>query len=160
MNCINDEIIQQYIDGEVKQGEIVLLEQHLKECAPCAERVKSQRDLSNKLKSAIDSLVDDPIEIPEFMPGNGKAHTTTFLRRNRKVFSISALIAAASLILFILVFRNGKEYGQNSPPLFMGTLEYEVDANRPAAQQPLLIHIANPDGSQFEYTIDLPKTKQ
>ena len=69
MNCINDEIIQKYIDCEVKQDEIVLLEQHLKECTSCSEKVELQRDLSNKLKSAIDSIVDDNIEIPAFKPG-------------------------------------------------------------------------------------------
>ena len=159
MNCINDETIQKYIDHEIKQGEIILLEQHIKKCTPCSEKVKLQRDLSKKLKSAIDTVVDDNIEIPTFKPDKGVTEET-FLKRNRNVFSISALIAAASLILFILVFRNGKEIGECDPHIFISTLEYEVDANQPVTQQPLLIHIAKPDGSQFDYVMDLSTTKQ
>lgn len=159
MNCINNETIQKYIDHEIKQDEIVLLEQHIKKCTTCSEKVSLQRDLSKKLKSAIDAVVDDNIEIPAFKPNKGITGET-FLRRNRNVFSLSALIAAASLILFILVFRNKKEIGECDPHMFISTHEYEVDANQPVTQQPLLIHIAKPDGSQFDYVMDLSETKQ
>jgi len=69
------------------------------------------------------------------------------------------LIAAASLILFILVFRNGKKIEKGEPHMFISTLEFEVDANQPVTQQPLLIHIAKPDGSHFDYVMDLSTTK-
>ncbi len=153
MNCISDEIIQKYIDGEIKHGEIVLVEQHLMECTPCYEKVDLHRSLSIKLKTVINSIVDDNIEIPIFETDKGIPEQT-FIKRNRYAISISALISAASLILFFAVFKNEKGINQNDHFLFIGNFDCEVDANQPATQQPLLIHITKPDGKQIDYIMN------
>jgi hypothetical protein len=153
MNCINEENIQKYIDGELKQPEIVLLEQHLNQCGPCSEKVGSQRSLSINMKSTINSLVDENIVIPAFEPSNHIVHQT-FIKRNKYVISISALIAAASLLLFFGIFRKGQNTKKDEQLLFISTLYYEVDANRPVTKQPLLIHITKPDGNQIDYIMN------
>ncbi|NOX46691.1 MAG: hypothetical protein GXO89_06910 [Chlorobi bacterium] len=105
------------------------------------------------MKKAINSMVDENIEIPAFEPGNHFVHQA-FIKRNRYAISVSALIAAASLLLFFGVFRKGQNTKEDRQLLFISTLYYEVDANRPATQQPLLIHITKPDGDQIDYILN------
>jgi anti-sigma factor RsiW len=139
-------MIQQYIDGELNPEEVAFIEQHLKGCNSCAARLESQRKLSKKLKSAIDSIVDDNIEIPTFETGKKLPR--------KPVFVIASMIAAACLVLFFVVFRNGESVQTANQISSAGIYPFEPDANQPLSGQPLIIHVAGPDGNQIDYIME------
>ncbi len=152
MNCINDELIQKYIDNEVPAEENVLIRKHIAECKSCADRVEYQLIISKSMKSAINSIVDDSIEIPEFEPGKKITVKPSSIRKHALL--MATLFVAACLVLFIIVFRNGKDIlteKQITPAIIYN---YEIDANQPLSEQPLIIHVAGPDGNQIDYVIE------
>ena len=152
MNCMSDEMIQQYIDGELKPEEVAFIEQHLKGCNSCTTRLESQRQLSNKLKSAIDSIVDDNIEIHAFETSKKLPLKPATIRK--PVFVITSMIAAACLVLFFVVFRNGEGVQTAKQISSVGIYPFEPDANQPLSGQPLIIHVAGPDGNQIDYIME------
>jgi anti-sigma factor RsiW len=149
---MSDEMIQQYIDGELNPEEVAFIEQHLKGCNSCTARLESQRKLSKKLKSAIDSIVDDNIEIPAFETGKKLPRKTVSTRK--PVFVIASMIAAACLVLFFVVFRNGESVQTANQISSAGIYPFEPDANQPLSGQPLIIHVAGPDGNQIDYIME------
>ncbi len=152
MNCISDELIQKYVDGEVPEDETVLIRRHLNVCKSCADRVEARIKTSENMKSAINSIVDDIIEIPAFEPGEKITEKPSLIRK--PVLIIATLAAAAFLVLFIIVFRNGKKTRTDGQISSFGISNYEFDANQPISRQPLIIHVAGPDGKKVDYIIE------
>jgi hypothetical protein len=153
MNCISDELIQKYVDGEVKQGETVLIEQHLFGCKSCTDRLYQQRKLSEELKLAICSIVDDNIDIPLFDPQKNRIEKPKF-RSTKTILLIPAFIVAASLVLFFMVYRNANDTQKVDRIPFASTCNYEFDANQPLSGQPIIIHTTDPEGNQNDYLIE------
>ena len=152
MNCISDEIIQKYIDGEVPEDESVLIKQHLESCKSCADRVEERIRLSENIKSAINSIVDNHQDIPAFDHGRKVSGKPSFIRK--PVFIIASTVAAACIVLFILVFRTEQKTPAQRQLPQVSIYNYEIDANKPLSGQPLIIHVAGPDGKQMDYVIE------
>lgn len=146
MTCINNEIIQKYIDGEATPKEIVRIEKHIIKCEKCALKVVNLRDMANKIKTAINLLAEDTIVIPSIAipPALNKKRSFTTRR-------IIYTIAAACILLFIVVISQKKE-PENQP---VTTIEpgfaLDIDANRPVSQQSLVITIIDSEGNVSEY---------
>lgn len=50
-NCHDiEKKFQSYLDGEMKSGELVLLEQHLDYCLPCDKKIEFEKKLRSLLK--------------------------------------------------------------------------------------------------------------
>ncbi|MDO9340839.1 MAG: zf-HC2 domain-containing protein [Bacteroidales bacterium] len=148
MNCIHDDIIQKYIDGEANPEEITLVEKHIAICNTCAVKIENQRRLATNVKKAINLLAKDSIEIPKFAipPRHIKKHYLTTKR-------LSYIIAAACILLFVFVITQKKEMkNQNEIILEIGSA-MDVDANRPVTQLPLVISIIDAKGNISEYFI-------
>lgn len=149
MICINDDIIQKYIDGEVSPKEISLIENHIASCNNCAKRIENQRILSTYVKKAINLLSKDTIEVPKFeIPSkNIKKH---FLTPKRLYYTI----AAACVLLFVIVITQKKEIKNDDEiKIDIGSI-MDVDANRTVSQLPLVISIIDSKGNISEYIIN------
>ena len=149
MICINDDIIQKYIDGEASPNEVSFIENHLASCNKCVIRIENQRRLSTYVKKAINLLSKDTIEVPKFeIPSKSiKRH---FLTPKRLYYTI----AAACVLLFVIVITQRKEIkNDNEIKIDLGSL-MDVDANRTVSQLPLVISIIDSNGNISKYIIN------
>jgi len=149
MICINDDIIQKYIDGEATPDEVSLIENHIAACNNCVIRIENQRKLSTYIKKAIPLLSKDTLEVPKFeIPTkNIKKHLLTPKR-------LYYTIAAACVLLFIIVITQKKEIKNDDEiKIDIGSI-MDVDANRTVSQLPLVISIIDSKGKISEYIIN------
>ena len=148
MICINDDIIQKYIDGEATPTEVSFVENHIASCNKCVLRIENQRRLSTNVKKAINLLSKDSIEVPKFeIPSkNIKKH---FLTPKRLYY----IIAAACILLFVIVITQKKEMKNDDEIIIEIGSVIDVDANRPVSQLPLVISIIDSKGNISEYFI-------
>lgn len=149
MICINDDIIQKYIDGEATADEVSLIEIHITECNNCVRRIENQRRLSTYVKKAITLLSKDTLEVPKFeIPAkNIEKHLLT---PNRLYYAI----AAACVLLFVIVITQKKEIKNDDEiKIDIGSI-VDVDANRTVSQLPIVISIIDSKGKISEYIIN------
>jgi hypothetical protein len=146
MNCIDDQLLQKYIDGECTENERAAVKLHLSVCLDCLQKHTEMEKLSAGIKGAINSLTIENIEIPAFTYGAARP-----LNRNFKPILYS--LAAASILLFVLLIVEKK----NEPPqkiiTIVQSVPAEVDANRPAGEQDLVIEVYDDKGQCSEYFI-------
>jgi hypothetical protein len=149
MICINDDIIQKYIDGEATPDEVSFIENHIASCNNCVLRIENQRRLSTNVKKAITYFSKDTIEVPKFeIPKkNIKKH---FITLRRLYYSI----AAACVLLFVMVITQKKEIKNDDEiKIDIGTI-MDVDANRTVSQLPIVISIIDSKGKISAYIIN------
>lgn len=148
MICINDDLIQKYIDGEASLKEVSLIENHIASCNNCVKRIEDQRILSTSLKKAINLLSEDNIEIPIFR-NHSKSNKKHFLTTKKLYY----IIAAACILLFVIVITQKEEMKNNDEiKIDIGSI-MDVDANRTVSQLPLVISIIDSKGNISEYII-------
>lgn len=145
MNCLSDEIIQMFIDGELTEKEQVQVVVHLQVCKKCAEHLAVQRELSLNCKASISSLVDELTEIPDFIQaGKKKALSKKVLYR-----FIYPLAAASILLLFLLLPFN--ENNEDGTEIFaFSNVSGEIDANLPISDQEIEIYFYDENGKMID----------
>lgn len=141
MNCLKPNIIQMYMDGETSQKEVELIEKHLSECNDCKERLKNQRFLSEKIKSAMNLLVKDPVEIPEW--------SKPVRKTRRLTTAVVSAISATCVVVIILLFAHPREQINIAR---IGVVP-EVNANKPASAQDMVIQVIDEKGNITEYDL-------
>jgi hypothetical protein len=147
MNCINEQLIQEYIDGECSVYEAKQIEQHLSICSECARQHGTMKRLAKEIKLAINDLNIDSIVIPTFTPRFKK---TTQKPIKYIIYSLSA----ACIILFILFFVDKKYHSNQKETIIVQCITREVDANRPATEQEFVIEVLDDKGKSSEYFIE------
>ncbi len=147
MNCIDEQLLQKYLDGECTENEKTVVKQHLAGCTVCAYALAEKEELSVEIKRAINSLAIENIEIPAFKKTN-----TTSTGKNLKLTIYS--LSAACILLFILFFVDKKiEFNQKEITIVQ-CIPREVDANRPASEQEFVIEVYDGKGNYTEYLIE------
>lgn len=148
MICINDDIIQKYIDGEASPDEVSFIEIHMASCKKCVIRIENQRRLSTSLKKAINLLSKDSIEIPKF-----EIHSKNIKKHSLTPKRLNYIIAAACILLFVVVITKKKEMKNDDEiKIEIGSV-MDVDANLTVSQLPLVISIIDSKGNISEYFI-------
>ncbi len=145
MKCLDDELLQVFFDGECSDEEAIELKLHLRACQHCRHRYEALQTRVNSIHQAFGMLCSDTIDIPT-IPLSEPAKKRIPLNRKFLV----PLLAAASILLFILIF-NTKEHNnmtgdQMSQSCFIG----ELDANKPVYQQELSFTAISPEGKVSE----------
>ena len=148
MICINDDIIQKYIDGEASQKEVSLIEKHIASCNNCVKRIENQRKLSASLKKAINLLSKDTIEVPKFKIPS-KSNKKHYLTQKRLYY----IIAAACILLFVIIITQKKEMKNDNEIIFEIGSVMDVDANRTVSQLPSFISLIDSKGTISEFFI-------
>lgn len=146
MNCIEEQLLQKYIDRECTENEKVVVEHHLAHCTECRQRLTEKTKFSEQIKKRINSLTIENIEIPVFRirkPASGK-----------KLKIILYGISAASIILFILFFVEKKNELDSNRITILQSMPLEIDANRPASEQDFVIQVFDGKGGCSEYIIE------
>lgn len=149
MICINDDLIQKYIDGEASPKEVSLIENHIASCNNCVKRIENQRILSASLKKAINLLSKDVIEIPKFkIPA--KSNKKHYLAPKKLYY----IIAAACILVLVIVITQKEEIKNDDAIIIEIGSVMDVDANRTVSQFPLVISIIDSKGNISEQIIN------
>lgn len=147
MKCINNELIQRYIDGETAQQKTEWIASHLRTCAECARRVEEQRAFIALLKNRLRPPFESPasFESPPFvMPYRPTRRFTLHLSSaNRKYIVYAASVACVLLLLFFV--HPKKEKTEEMKLLFL--LESDFDANKPVLEQDLMLYLIDTEGN-------------
>lgn len=146
MNCIDEQLLQKYIDGECTENEKAVVKQHLSGCSVCIRKQVEMEKLSFGIKQSINSLTIEKIEIPTF-----KIKKTTS-RKNFKIIIYS--LSAACILLFILLFVDKKYEINQKQMTIVQSIPREIDANLPANQQDFVIEVFDGKGGCSEYLIE------
>ena len=115
INCINELLIQRYIDQELGNSERIRIEQHLVDCADCRVAIQKQREWTIEVKSALGKATVRPNEIPDFRM------ETVIISRNRTNRVIYSLMKIAALIVFI--FGGAYLLTRKQTPVYQPTIE-------------------------------------
>lgn len=151
MNCIEEELIQRYIDGELDAGESQRIEHHLAVCPTCAGLVDRQKQLAGSMKSAIGELVKEPVIVPPFVVPTKKK--PAFRSSQRKLI---LALSAACLVAFVVLVWNHNQHEKLSMDdeiTILGKTDWPVDANQPIGQQGLKVNLIDPEGNITEYVL-------
>lgn len=149
MSCIDDELVQKFIDGEASTQEVKLINQHISECRVCTEKIDKQKKLAIRIKEAIDMLVVDEVELPKFnYPAQNNRSVNTIIRRFLYVLS-----AACVLFFAIWVSDNGQQVEMEEVVLY-NNVDWEYDANKPITDQQMIIKVIDADGNVSEYPFE------
>jgi hypothetical protein len=140
MKCINAATIQKYIDGETNEKERVNIEEHIKNCAFCADRMEQQRTFAGHLKRAIGQWGIDPASIPEFVAPN--LSKRRFIKKNKYYIYATAAAACIAFLVFFMFPKENQFYEYQMIYCFDG----DFDSNRPYSQQEMSIKIIDRNG--------------
>ena len=148
MKCVDDELIQKYIDGEAAQKETDFIENHIKSCSACAGNIETQRTLAAYLKKEVNRLVEDEktITIPKFVFPEAQVKT---VRRKINYWAYSA--AVACLLLFVATYFGFREEPKQPEYVFLFDIETEFDANKPMSQQDMTIKVIDLNNKTIDF---------
>ncbi len=149
MSCIDDGLIQKYIDGETTLSEENLIREHISGCEKCSGKIDAQGKLAISIKQTINSLGDIRHEIPELVipviPGQ---------KRRSKIRIITISLSAACVLFFALLFTVREKPQSDEEIILLNIPNREYDANRTVFQQQLIISVIGSDGTITEYLIE------
>jgi predicted anti-sigma-YlaC factor YlaD len=147
MKCIDDEVIQKYIDGETNSRETAEIEKHLANCSPCAQNIEEQRAFADAVKNRIENWSSQPVVVPEFV-----ATVVPKRKLNVKIrhYIYAASAACAALLLFFLISEHNGKNRENEIQLIY-TFVGDFDANRTISQQEMTIIVIDANGKIVEY---------
>lgn len=140
-NCVSEEVLQQYIDGELEQKETTLIKEHILKCQNCQSAIKEKKLLIDKLNNALNLVDEDKIEVPAF-----DASKTNIIKFHpgKRIYRWSAAAIFILLISFFLI-KNSQEPDVKLEYVFQ-EMNDEIDANKPWHEQTTTIYILNESG--------------
>ena len=147
MKHIDSELIQKYIDKEASKEEMAIVNEHLKSCVACRNAVDTQRKLATEIRSFINSLSEEVIEIPEFIKSGKKRK-----KQLRIIYLLNTGAASVACVLAFLLLYPKEKNMDNYERLFYNT-EFEFDANRSVTQQDIVIKVFDSEGNLSEYNM-------
>jgi len=147
MKCINDEMIQKYIDGEINVQETENIAKHAEKCAFCAQKIAKQRTFADYIKKEVENWGAEPVAIPEFV---APAVPRRRFNIKTKYYIYTASVAAACAILFVLFLLPPKQnHAENFQ--FVFCFDGDFDSNRPYSQQEMTIKVFDSNGRIVEF---------
>lgn len=147
MNCIEEQLLQKYIDGECTENEAAAVKQHLTYCPVCEQKYTEMELLSTGIRQSINSLIREKTEIPAFKNTNSRSS-----KKNLKLIIYS--LSAACILLFALFIVDKKIESPQEKMTIVQSIPMEVDANRLASDQEFVIEVYDGKGQRSEYLIE------
>ncbi len=134
MKCIDNELIQKYIDGEVSCREAEYIQSHIKTCNKCACRIEAQRAFAGELKKHIGFSAVQVVDIPEFVrPPMRKRRLSVKMKYSIYAASVACILA----LFFFIIPKKSNEEDLRLIYFFEGGF----DANKPVSQQEVMLLI-------------------
>jgi len=152
MKCVDNELIQKYIDGETNVQETAHIEKHLADCPQCARNVEAQRAFAEAVKRGFGSVGKQPVVIPEFVAPDIRKRK--FNPKIRYYLYAASAACAGFLILFL---HQGQEKTDlcptPTPPSIQMIYSFDgdFDSNKTVSQQEMKIIVIDANGKIVEY---------
>ena len=140
MKCINEEMIQKYIDGEANAKETINIEKHIENCSFCAQKIEGQRAFANHLKKEMNKLSYEPVSIPEFVAP--RFQRRRFIIKNKYIMYAATTAACIAFLVWFMLPKESKMSEYQMIYCFDG----DFDSNRPYSQQEMTIKIIDKNG--------------
>jgi len=155
MNCIDDELIQKYIDNETSHKETAYIEEHTSSCIKCKKAIDEQRTLAAEMQRTINLLREEVFEIPVFnIPTKEKSRLKHKRKKSRVMLRWSLFASSAACILaFVLFILKPEKDTPIDHTTFFHETEIEFDANRSITQQEIVVKIFDYEGNISEYNL-------
>lgn len=148
MKCIDDELLQRFHDGECLSDETKKVQLHISACPDCRQRYAQLQSKVEAVLLALDRLCPEAIEIPPLkLPDPARKHI--LFRRKYLI----PLLAAASLLLFIMVFNKNERDNISGDQMLHSCFVSELDANKPLDEQEFSFTVISPDGIVSEHIV-------
>lgn len=129
MKCIDDALMQKYIDGETTPAETGLIGEHLGKCRRCSQKAVEQRRFIASLKDALGRVVSEDQPVPGFPFADYPVREKRTKLRWILAASVAASVAAVSFFI----------YHKSEPPaknvMYLYQVDGEFDANKPVSEQ-------------------------
>lgn len=146
MKCIDEALLQKYIDGECTEKEKADIEKHFSNCPECRIRNAEKVKLSTEIKQALRFLNTQNTVIPNFqLPATQSG-------KSRRLFIIS--LPAACILIFALFFTKNEIEATQEELIVVESILREIDANLPASEQDFVIEVFDGNGGRSEYIIE------
>jgi hypothetical protein len=146
MSCIKDDSLQRYMDGESDKKEISHISRHVENCSFCRERLKINQTRADAIKSTLNRVIPEIVETPLFVI------STVPSFKNSTPVRVLFFDLAAACIIFLTFFLLPKNAYQKSDDIFiLPGFASDVDANRPASEQDMVMQIVDADGHVSEF---------
>jgi hypothetical protein len=149
MICIKPELIQKYIDKETTATERVFVEEHLKHCDACRQKVDARRKFSQLVVNSVNNMVNYGATIPTFVPVRKTPASKLFAKR-RIIYGLSAACVLLLIMFTVIKTRTRESWHVN----IVNTISPEVDANKPITKQNMIINIIDQEGNVTELTME------
>ena len=145
MKCPDDEMLQRFFDCECLHEEAIAVELHLNTCHHCRHKYEQLRTRVRSINQAFGMLCSDPVDIPP-MPLHEPGKNRILLHSKY----LLPLLAAASILIFILVFHSKENNNISGHPIQQSCFIGELDANKPVNQQEFSFTVISPEGKVSE----------
>jgi len=145
MKCIDDELIQSYIDGETDSQETDRIEKHLADCSLCAHSIEEQRAFADVIKTEIGHWGRKLDIIPDFVAPNTRKH-----RLKLKIRHYIYVVSAACAVLLFVFLRSEQTAATQSSIHLMYTFDGDFNSNRTVSQQEMTFIVMDADGNIVE----------
>jgi len=134
MNCLDEGLIQAYIDNELSEHQIPEVDRHLETCSKCKYHYLVLKEQKKHVLEAINHLVQ-PSVVPEF------AYMEQAKMGVKKRLSSWVSVSAACLFLILLFTTYQPKKTEIQDVFLYPSLGDQVDANLPLTQQDFTITI-------------------
>lgn len=130
MNCLQDNTIQAYIDKELDNEKVIIVEAHILKCDECKQRVQNRVGFIHQLNN---TLMVGSLEIPEFTYEKEQDYKP--IKKKRLLHWSLEIAASVVFIISIVLMNNHKNSNEQYADIQMYYMEMEIDANKPFHQQ-------------------------
>nr|WP_321451975.1 zf-HC2 domain-containing protein [uncultured Carboxylicivirga sp.] len=132
MNCLDEGIIQSYIDGELSDKKMSDVATHISSCKHCLAQLKQQEERKSTLLGLMQNA-NDKVDVPAFNIPEQVVEIP--LRRSRVWMKVSA-----ACVFLILLFTTYQAQDKEQKEIFFyPEWQDQVDANLPITEQNLTI---------------------
>jgi anti-sigma factor RsiW len=149
MKCIDDELIQKFIDRETDLQETARIEKHLTGCSDCAHKVEAQRTFAEAVKKAMNKATEaEPQPNDLFVAPNIRKYRV----KKKNWYYISSVSAACAIFLVVFLLYGRKvEPAHNTAVQLIYGFDGEFDSNKTVSQQEMTIIMIDANGKRIEY---------
>jgi len=155
MKCIDTDILQKYLDGEVSTDEKTGVEAHLATCDLCSFRLAQLQGRADRIKQLLNAQLDAEVDLPPLPSNmNGKfsvnvldvevAGESRVKRPLLKRWTIG--LSAACLLGMVFLYKPLVCRGENQKMIRIQRQIVEVDANCPYSEQETVMTIIDESG--------------
>lgn len=135
-DCIAEAILQIYIDKELPAEAVKPVEQHLKICKNCMQRLEEQKKFIENFKNTLPIIQENEIDIPAFHNVKKSKPTPILYYVKQWKWAAAAILIFGLFVIFQKIFKQSQTITQ----YIIYDTQMEIDANKPWHEQEMEVY--------------------